>query len=63
MAEAKRGPIGIMRQKFQSKSKLVEELLSRASKKEGESKDDLKKRLLKSSNKKLLKLREKLDKP
>ena len=52
----KKSPLGEVKGNFQAKEKLVEKLLASAKKREGESKDEFKKRLLKVSNSKLLKL-------
>ena len=45
---------------FDSKGKLVDRLLGQVERREGESKDDLKKRLMKVSNQKLLRLQKRV---
>ncbi len=57
-----KNPIKEVKEKFEDKKKLVDKLIGSLKSKEGESKDSFKKRLLKTSNKKLLKLHEKTQK-
>ncbi len=57
----KPSPLAQVKKEYSSKEKLVEKLLSKLSKKENESNDTFKKRMLKVSSSKLLKLEKRLN--
>lgn len=54
----KKNPMTIVKEKFESKEKLIDKLMAHLNKKEGEAKDAFKKRIGKMSNTKLLRLSE-----
>lgn len=62
MNDLAKTPLDIVRGKFQNKEKLVDKLMDLIPKAQGGSKDDLKGKLLKVSNKKLLKIHQRLSK-
>ena len=62
MSNIPKSPMGNVKEKFESKEKLVEKLIGLIPKNDSKSNDEVKKSLLKTSNKKLLKLHSRFSK-